>query len=268
MRAGSLLALALAAVLTSCAATVGDEDPNAPAAEGPSTPNLEAAEVIVLAAASLTEAFDELATRFEMANPSVEITVGYGGSGALATQILEGAPADVFASAAEQPMQQVVDGGLAAEPRVFASNTLELVVPSGNPGDVSGLDDLANADLRIALCDSSVPCGAASATLLANEGVTASPDTLESDVKAVLAKVSLGEVDAALVYRTDVRSAGDAVEGIEVPAAADVVNRYPIAAVTGAEATAAERAASDAFVAFVTGEAGRDVLEAHGFGAP
>jgi len=272
--AAVLLAFALAGSLSACASTggTGDEDPNAPAATEPTMTTLEAAEVTVLAAASLTEAFDDLATQFEAANPSVEITVSYGGSGALATQIIEGAPADVFASAAEPPMQQVVDAGLATDPQVFATNTLELVVPAGNPAGVTGLDDLANPDLRIALCDESVPCGAASAKLLANEGVTAAPDTLESDVKAVLTKVSLGEVDAALVYRTDVQSAGDQVEGIEVPAAADVVNRYPIAAITGADsgndASDAQGAAAAAFIAFIAGDAGRETLDSYGFGTP
>ncbi|MET4158274.1 molybdate ABC transporter substrate-binding protein [Agromyces sp. PvR057] len=264
-----LLAFALGGSLTACASSgTGDDGQNAPAATGPTTQNLDAAEVTVLAAASLTEAFDDLATQFEAANPGVEITVSYGGSGALATQIIEGAPADVFASAAEPPMQQVVDAGLATDPQVFATNTLELVVPAGNPAGVTGLADLSNADLRIALCDESVPCGAASAKLLANEGITAAPDTLESDVKAVLTKVSLGEVDAALVYRTDVLSAGDDIEGIEVPAAADVVNRYPIAAISGDATGAAEAQAAAAFVAFVAGDAGRATLDEHGFGAP
>ena len=220
--------------------------------------------ITVFAAASLTEAFDTLAAQFEAEHPNVDVVLSYGGSAALAQQVVEGAPVDVFASAAEPPMQTVADAGLAVDPVVFATNTLELAVPAGNPAGVTGLDDLANPDLRIALCDPSVPCGAASEELLAQEGVTAAPDTLESDVKAVLTKVSLGEVDAALVYRTDVQSAGDEVEGIEVPGAASVVNRYPIAAL--AEAADAETAAD--FVAFVTGAAGRRVLAEAGFGAP
>ena len=218
----------------------------------------------VFAAASLTEAFDELAATFEAEHPSVDVILSFGGSAALAQQVVEGAPVDVFASAAEPPMQAVVDAGLAADPVVFATNTLELVVPAGNPAGVTGLDELADADLRIALCDASVPCGAASAKLLEQEGVVAAPDTLESDVKAVLTKVSLGEVDAALVYRTDVVAAGDEVEGIEVPGAGSVVNRYPIAALT--EADDADAAAD--FVAFVTGDAGRAVLAEAGFGKP
>jgi molybdate transport system substrate-binding protein len=274
--AGALATAALVALaLAACASNAVDEDPNAPAAPDSTTSELAPAAITVLAAASLTEAFDDLATQFETANPNVEVTVGYGGSGALAAQVVEGAPAHVFASAAEPPMQQLVDAGFATGPQVFATNTLELVVPAGNPAGVTGLDDLANADLRIALCDESVPCGAASVELLANEGVRAAPDTLESDVKAVLTKVSLGEVDAALVYRTDVESGGDAVEGIEIDAAAEVVNRYPIAAITDpgdpadadADADATTEAAA-AFVAFVTGAAGRETLDDAGFGTP
>ncbi|GAA1829293.1 molybdate ABC transporter substrate-binding protein [Agromyces salentinus] len=265
--AAALAAAALALTLTGCAPTAdqpgGSTSPSEPTGAA-ATGELGEADLTVLAAASLTEAFDALAGQFEQANPGVEVTVSYGGSGALATQVLEGAPADVFASAAEPPMQQVVDAGLVSAPEAFATNTLELVVPAGNPAGVTGLANLADPDLRIALCDPSVPCGAASVELLANEDVTGAPDTLESDVKAVLAKVSLGEVDAALVYRTDVLAGGDAVDGIEVPAAAGVVNRYPIAALTESPAPGA----AAAFVAFVTGDAGRETLAAYGFGAP
>lgn len=263
-----LAAVAIAAILAvtlgGCASNVGGPRPAASGTPAESAPEPQPATITVFAAASLTEAFDELATQFEAAHPWAEVVLNYGGSGTLAQQIAEGAPVDVFASAAEPPMRSVVDAGLAVDPVVFATNTLELVVPAGNPGAVTGLDDLANPSLRIALCDVSVPCGAASEKLLAQQGVTAAPDTLESDVKAVLTKVSLGEVDAALVYRTDVRSAGDAVEGIEVPDAASVVNRYQLAMLT--DAAEPETAAS--FVSFVTGAQGRSVLDGHGFGAP
>jgi molybdate transport system substrate-binding protein len=247
-------------MLAGCASSGGS------AASSPSPSEADAAPtmVTVFAAASLTEAFDTLATRFEAEHPNVDVVLSFGGSAGLAQQVVEGAPVDVFASAAPPPMRALADAGLAVDPVVFATNTLELAVPAGNPAGITGLGDLANPDLRIALCDPSVPCGAASEELLAQDGVTASPDTLESDVKAVLTKVSLGEVDAALVYRTDVLSAGDEVEGIEVPGAASVVNRYPIAAL--AEAADAETAAD--FVAFVTGAAGRQVLAKAGFGAP
>lgn len=253
-------ALGVTLALAGCASSgAGGTDAASSASPGPETTS-----VTVFAAASLTEAFDALAERFEAEHPSVDVVLSYGGSAALAQQIVEGAPVDVFAAAAEPPMQTVVEAGLASDPVVFATNTLELVVPAGNPAGATGLEDLANPDLRIALCDASVPCGAASVKLLEQDGVVAAPDTLESDVKAVLTKVSLGEVDAALVYRTDVIAADDRVEGIEVPGAASVVNRYPIAALTEAQ----DPDAAAEFVAFVTGDAGRDLLAEAGFGAP
>lgn len=261
--AGAAVTALAALVLAGCA-SAGASGGTASSASSDDPADAEPTTLTVFAAASLTEAFDELAERFEAEHPSVDITLSYGGSAALAQQVVEGAPVDVFASAAEPPMQTVVDAGLAPDPVVFATNTLELVVPAGNPAGVSGLDDLADVDLRIALCDPSVPCGAASEQLLDQEGVVAAPDTLESDVKAVLTKVSLGEVDGALVYRTDVIAAGDEVEGIEVPGAASVVNRYPIAALT----EAGDPDAAAAFVGFVTGEAGRAVLAEAGFGKP
>jgi molybdate transport system substrate-binding protein len=254
-------ALTIAATLTSCA-SAGSPGEAATTPE-PST-DAAPATLTVFAAASLTEAFDTLAEQFEAEHPNVDVVLNPGGSAALAQQIVEGAPADVFASAADPPMTTVADAGLAVDPVVFATNTLELVVPAGNPAGVTGLADLARPDLRVALCDVSVPCGAASAELLQRVGIVAAPDTLESDVKAVLTKVVLGEVDAALVYRTDVRAAGDDVEGIEVPGAASVVNRYPITVLTDA---AAPDAAAE-FTAFVTSADGRAVLDAAGFGTP
>lgn len=256
------VAVAAALTLSGCSAAAGGGATTA--GDASTEADTSAATVTVFAAASLTEAFDELAERFAAEHPSVDVVLSYAGSAALAQQIVEGAPVDVFASAAEPPMQTVIDAGLAVDPAVFATNTLELVVPAGNPAGITGLEDLGDPALRIALCDASAPCGAASAALLEQHGVTAAPDTLESDVKAVLTKVMLGEVDAALVYRTDVLAAGDRVEGIDVPGAASIVNRYPIAAMT--DARDADAAAE--FVAFVTGDEGRAVLAAAGFGEP
>lgn len=222
------------------------------------------ATVTVLAAASLTDALDEAAAAFEAGHPGIEISVSYGGSSALAEQIVSGAPADVFFAADEETMRTVAGAGLAADPEVLLENTLELVVPAGNPGDVAGLADLADPGLVVALCDPSVPCGSAAADLLALAGVTASVDTFEDDVRAALTKVALGEVDAALVYRTDVAAAGDAVEGIEVPLAGRVVNRYPVAVLTAAPNPGAARE----FVDYLRSAAGREVFERAGFLTP
>jgi molybdate transport system substrate-binding protein len=220
--------------------------------------------VTVLAAASLTDALDEAVVAFEALHPGIEISVSYGGSSALAEQIVSGAPADVFFSADEHTMQTVIDAGLAVDPEVLLANTLQLAVPAGNPGDVDGLADLADPGLVVALCDPSVPCGAAAISLLKLAGVAASIDTLEDDVRAALTKVALGEVDAALVYRTDVLAAGERIEGIEVPLADQVVNRYPIAPLVDASNPDAARQ----FIAYLTSDEGREVFIRAGFLAP
>ena len=221
--------------------------------------------ITVFAAASLTETFTRLGEDFEAANPGVEVVFNFGGSSALAQQIAQGAPADVFASAAPANMAQVVDaGGTAAEPVTFARNRLEIAVPAGNPAGVTGLADFADADAKIALCAEQVPCGAAAKRAFEAAGVTARPDTVEQDVKAVLTKVRLGEVDAALVYRTDVESAAGEVEGIGFPEADRTVNDYPIAPL----ARARDAAGARAFVDFVRSDRGRAVLAEAGFDAP
>jgi molybdate transport system substrate-binding protein len=218
--------------------------------------------VTVFAAASLGTVFTSLADEFEARHPGVAVEVNLGGSSGLAGQIVQGAPADVFAAANAETMRVVTDAGLGSAPRVFATNTLELVVPAGNPGGVTGLADLADPALAIALCAAEVPCGAASASLLANAGVTASVDTLEQDVTAVLTRVRVGEADAGLVYRTDVLAAGADVEGIVVPGAERATNEYPITPLDGAHAHARE------FVAFVLSADGSAIMTAAGFGAP
>ncbi|SER62438.1 molybdate transport system substrate-binding protein [Lentzea xinjiangensis] len=228
-----------------------------PAATGPT-------KITVFAAASLTEAFTTLGERFEAANPRIEVVFSFAGSSALARQINQGAPADVFASAAPANMEQVTGtGAVTAAPVTFARNTLQIAVPKGNPAGITGIGDFGRAGLKIALCAEQVPCGAAAAEVFEAAGVTAAPDTVEQDVKAVLAKVSLGEVDAALVYRTDVRSGKD-VEGLDFAEAAQAVNDYPIAPL----AKASDAATAQAFVDHVLSPEGREVLTAAGFAAP
>jgi len=262
MTRSRILIAALAAtalVLTGCGATDGTgDDPGTPISD-PATGT-----ITVFAAASLTEVFGVLETRFEELHPRADVVLSLGGSGALATQITEGAPADVFAAAAEVPMATVVDAGDAGVSTIFATNTLEIVVPAGNPAGVDGLADLADPAFVIALCDPSVPCGAAAATLMNAAGLVPAPDTLEEDVKAVLTKVELGEADAGLVYVTDVKAAGDAVEGIAVPEAADVINRYPITVLSGAP----NPDGAQAWMDFVLSETGRAALAEAGFAAP
>src|SRR6185312_16660742 len=155
----------------------------------------------------------------------VTVTLNLAGSSALANQINQGAPADVFASAAEKNMATVTEAGNAeGTPSVFARNQLVIAVPGGNPRGVTGLADLARPGVKVALCADQVPCGAAARTALTAAGVALTPVTLEQDVKGALAKVKLGEVDAALVYRTDARAASADVAGVEFPESARAVN--------------------------------------------
>ena len=222
-------------------------------------------EISVFAAASLTESFTQIGRDFQVAHSGVKVKFNFGGSSALAQQINQGAPADVFASAAPANMKQVTDtGAVTAGPVTFVRNRLEIAVPAGNPGKVIGLADFGRAELKIALCAEQVPCGAAAKKVFQAAGITAKPDTLEQDVKAVLTKVSLGEVDAALVYRTDVKAAGAKVEGIEFAEAGKAVNDYPIATV----AKAPNPAGAKAFVDYVLSDKGRSVLSQAGFDGP
>lgn len=215
--------------------------------------------VEVSAAASLQRSFDEIARAFEAEHPGVTVQTVYDGSSTLATQIGEGAPVDVFASADEKNMAKVA--AQAPDPRVFAGNTLVIAVPTGNPGGVATLADLAR--VTTVLCAPEVPCGAASATLLGNAGVGVTPASVEQNVTAVLTKVAAGEADAGLVYATDVVGRAD-VEAV-VPAGADaVVNRYPIAAL----ASAPNPIAAEAYVDFVMSAGGQAILADAGFRAP
>jgi molybdate transport system substrate-binding protein len=261
-----LTVLAAAFLLAGCGSDDAGSAAPGDAAGAPGSPAAGVTgKITVFAAASLTEAFTRLGKDFEATNPGATVTFNFAGSSALAQQINQGAPADVFASAAPANMAQVTDSGMVtARPVVFARNTLQIAVPAGNPGKVTGLADFGRAELKIALCAERVPCGAAARKVLDTAGVKAAPDTLEQDVKAALTKVSLGEVDAALVYRTDVRAAGDKVEGIRFPEADTAVNDYPIAAL--AKAPNAEGAR--AFVDFVLSGAGRSVLSGAGFDGP
>lgn len=227
----------------------------------PEGPQGGRSELTVYAAASLGPAFEEVATVFEATHPDVDVRpLVLDGSQVLATQLAEGAPADVFASADEATMDRVADR--VEDPTVFASNTLVIAVPPGNPAGIAGLEDLGDPGVTAVMCAAEVPCGAASRALLDRAGVSADPASEEQNVGAVLAKVAAGEADAGLVYRTDLGRAD--VESVPVVGADEVVNRYPIAVLRDARnATAAE-----AFVALVRGETGQRILGEHGFGTP
>jgi molybdate transport system substrate-binding protein len=265
MRTRGLLALPAAALLalTACGGASGDGASGSAAAESPG--GELTGTLTVFAAASLTDVFTDLGDQLEEANPGLDVQFNFAGSDALAAQITQGAPADVFASANEKQMKVVTAAGLqGADPTIFAENVLEIAVPKGNPGHVTGLEDFENADLTLAVCAPSVPCGAAAQTVFQAAGIDARPDTEETDVKAALNKVQLGEVDAALVYATDVEAAGDRVEGIEFPEADQAVNEYPICVLKAAP----NPAAAKAFVDLVTSDEGQQALEAAGFRNP
>ncbi|MFG1951705.1 molybdate ABC transporter substrate-binding protein [Micromonospora sp. NPDC048830] len=249
------LAAALVLVLAGCA------DTPRPAASGDGVRG----PVTVFAAASLTETFTRLGKEFEADHPGATVTFSFAGSSALATQINQGAPADVFAAASPATMATVADAGNAdGAPATFARNQLVVAVPKGNPGRVGGLADLARPGVKVALCAEQVPCGAAARTALDAAGVSLTPVTLEQDVRGALAKVRLGEVDAALVYRTDATAAASEVDAVEFPESARGVNDYPVVMLRRAGNPAAARA----FVAYVLSDRGRAALTAAGFQAP
>ncbi|MDC7122038.1 molybdate ABC transporter substrate-binding protein [Cellulomonas fimi] len=227
----------------------------------------------VFAAASLTGAFDELTADFAAQHPGVDVRpVTYDGSSTLATQLVEGARADVFASADEATMATVDDAGLVdGAPTLFATNTLQIAVPAGNPELIASVADLAvlaSSGGRVVLCAAQVPCGAASQEVLASAGVTLTPASEEQSVTAVLTKVAAGEADAGLVYRTDVLAAGDDVEGVDVDEAATAVNRYPIAVLGTGSRSSQDAVVAQAFVDLVLSDAGRQVLADRGFVTP
>ncbi len=252
------VALAAALLLSGCAAT-----PATPATATPAAP--AARTLTVFAAASLKGTFTELATEFEHANPGVTVALNFAGSADLVSQLTEGAPADVFAAADTKTMAKITDGSLATgTPVLFASNTLEIAVPPGNPAGVASFQDLAKPGLKLVICAAAVPCGAATAAIEASTGVTLAPVSEENAVSGVLGKVSTGEADAGLVYVTDIYSAGSRIAGVTFPESAKAVNHYPIAALSAASQP--ELAA--AFIALVTGATGRGVLAAAGFGTP
>ncbi len=265
MRAAAALLCASVLLLAGCAVENNQTAPPESGAElSPGASDLTGT-LTVFAAASLTEVSTHIAERLEEQNPSLDIVLVFGGSSALAQQLLAGAPADVFAAADETTMATAVEGGVASDPVPFARNLLALAVPAGNPGDVQGLGDLARPELIVALCASEVPCGRAADQLLFAQGVTPSVDTREQDVRSVLTKVELGEVDAGLVYATDILLAGSAVETVAIDGAESVTTTASIALVTGIKSETPVSDAAAAFIAFVTSAEGARILDDAGF---
>jgi len=222
----------------------------------------ETGELTVFAASSLKDSFTAIGAQFEAAHPGVKVTFNFAGSGDLATQIGQGAPVDVFASADESTMAKAV-GSSGATAKRFASNQLAIIVAANNPKKITGLADLARSDVTLVIGAPEVPIGKYSAQVLDKAGVKVSPKSLEQNVKAIVAKVTLGEADAGIVYVTDVQAAGAKAAGVPIPADVNVVAHYPIVEL----AKAPHAALAAKFVAFVMSADAQQVLAKAGFGA-
>lgn len=218
----------------------------------------------VSAAASLTDAFNDIADAFMSAHPGVTVVLNFGGSSALAEQINAGAPVDVFASASVATMATVVDAGSADAPVAFARNVLAVVSPAANPAGITTLADIAGAGVTVAACAREVPCGAATERLLELNGLEVTPVTLDPDVRSVLARVTSDEVDAGIVYATDALAAGDDVVAIAIPDDRNVATEYLIATIS----QSANPALAAEFAASVVGPAGQQALAERGFRSP
>ena len=219
----------------------------------------------VFAASSLNDAFTRVGEVLRIRYGGTSFTFNFGSSSTLATQIGNGAPADVFASADESNMQKLVDAKLTdGVPAVFASNRLAIAVAPGNPKRISSLADLSRANLVVVLAAPSVPAGAYALESLGKAGVKVTPASQELDARSVLNKVALGEADAGIVYVTDVLSAGPRVTGVDMPEQQQVVARYPIAVVRGAKNPPLARA----FLDYLQSDEGQRVLASFGFSRP
>lgn len=256
------LTIAALLLVTACSSTSTPSSSGSPSASSSASSDGSTGNITVLAAASLTETFTALGKQYEVAHPGTHVTFSFGGSSTLAQQITSGAPADVFAAASAATMKTVTDAGDAANPTTFAKNVLEIAVWPKSTVAIGSLADLPKA--KVVLCAPQVPCGAAAEKLLAQQKITVKPVSLETDVKAALQKVAMGEADASLVYVTDVKAAGDKVKGVEIPANENVSTSYPIATLKDTK----NAALAQSFVDYVLSDAGKSALQQAGFQAP
>jgi molybdate transport system substrate-binding protein len=220
--------------------------------------------ITVFAAASLMGSFTQLGKQFDTAHKGDTVKFSFGPSSGLATEINSGAPADVFASAAPANMQQVVSAGNASNPTNFAKNKAEVAVPPNNPGKVTSVKDLGKSSVKVALCQPQVPCGVVASEVFKNVGIKVKPVTLQPDVKSVLTQVETGNVDAGMVYVTDVMAAGSKVKGVTIPAADNATTTYPIATISSSK----HKSIAQAFVSYVLSPTGQQVLATAGFEKP
>jgi molybdate transport system substrate-binding protein len=261
MRRFAVITAGLAAVaLAGCSSSSSSSG----AASASKSASASKASITVFAAASLMGTFTQLGKQFDTAHPGDTVKFSFGPSSGLATEIISGAPADVFASASTKNMDMVVKAGDAASPQTFAKNTMEVAVPPSNPGKVTSVKDLAKSSVKVALCQPQVPCGTVAAEVFKNAGITVKPVTLQLDVKSVLTQVETGNVDAGMVYVTDVMAAGTKVKGVTIPASEEASTLYPIATISNSK----QKSVAQAFVAYVLSPTGQQVLTAAGFEKP
>jgi len=221
--------------------------------------------LIVFGAASLKKSFTDIGEQFKTDNPRSDVEFSFAGSSDLVTQLTQGAPADVFASADTKNMDKAAQADLlSGSPVNFASNTLTIVTAPGNPKKIASFKDLTQPGLSVVVCAPQVPCGSATATVEKATGVKLNPVSEESQVTDVLGKVTSGQADAGLVYVTDAQGAGDKVTAVAFPESSEAVNTYPIAVLKQSK----NQDLAKKFVDLVTGEGGQKVLSAAGFAKP
>ena len=254
-----IAALTAAAALTACSSS-GNSGGSSTESSGGGL----SGSITVFAASSLTEAFGTLADQFKKAHPGTDITFDFDSSSTLASNITQGQNSDVFASASTSNMDTVVQAGDAENPTNFVSNTMEIATPSGNPAHIKTVGDLAKPGVTVALCDPAVPCGATAQQVFDNAKVTVKPKASEPDVKSTLAIVESKEVDAGMVYVTDVRAAGSKVTGVEIPSSVNATTTYPIAVLKNS----GNHDLAQAWVDYVLSAAAQNVLLADGFSKP
>jgi len=255
-----LVLVGIAVFGAACGKSTSSESSPSSATSATTAPALTG-DITVLAAASLTDSFNEIGTAFTAANPGSHVKFSYDASSTLATQANSGAPADVFASADDANMKKVTDPGNASNPRTFARNKLAIIVAKGNPKGITKLADFNQANIIYVLCAPGIPCGTYGKQAIDKAGVTRAPKSLETNVKGVVTKVTSGQADAGIVYVTDAKAAAANSAEVDIPDDLNVVATYPIAVLK----QAAHADVARAFVDFVLSSPGQAILARYGF---
>lgn len=251
-----LLPALLAPVIAFSIAACGSQS------SGSEASTIPGSEINVAAAASLTDAFATIADEFEKANPQTKVRASFGASSTIVDQVVNGAPVDALATASESTMAAAAKANvIEGTPQIFASNILAIAVPAGNPANIMSINDLTRPGVKLAVCQPQVPCGQTATELFKRANVNLTPVTMEPDVRAVLSKVTNNEVDAGIVYRSDVVAAGSEVTEIPIPETVNVTTRYPIAPVASRD----NQPTTVRFIEYLLSPAGQQVLADNGF---